>query len=145
MIPEEFFEALGYLSSPDRMCKLDVELPSTSEQSFKGKYAELSGVTPSVDHHNFYLWPEGSNKWGVELRIYFKSDNRDNIPSAIRDMVVSARFPNTSHNCRINNNRFLWELIKYGFLLGDAQDVQRIRERVPSEYISYFERGVSST
>lgn len=143
MTPEDFFEVLGYLASLDRVCKLDVELPSAKEQSFKDKYAGLSGVTPSVDRHNFYLWPEGSNKWGVELRIYFKADNRENIPGAIRDVVVSPRFQNSPHNCRINRNKFIWELIKYGFLLDDTQDVQRIRERVPPEYISYFARGIS--
>lgn len=120
MSQEEFFEALGYLASPDRECKLDVELPSAKEQSFKDKYATLSGATASVDQHNFYLWPEGSNKWGVELRIYFRADNMENIPSAIRDMVVSARFPNSAHNCRINNNKFIWELIRYAFLFKSA-------------------------
>lgn len=145
MIPEDFFVVLGYLASPDRECKLDVELPSTKEKSFKDRYAELSGVTPSVDHHNFYLWPEGSNKWGVELRIYFKADNMDNIPTAIRSMVVSARFPNPAHNCRINRNKFIWELIKHGFLLGDTQNLERIQERVPQEYMPHFERGLSLT
>ena len=143
MIPEDFFVVLGYLSSPDRMCKLDAEVPFDKEQKFKDKYAELSGITPRVDDHNFFLWPEGANKWSVELRIYFRA-NRDNIPHAILDMIVTPR-PHTAYNCRINNNKFIWELIKHGFLLGDTQDVQRIRERVPPEHIFSFERGFSLT
>ena len=145
MKPSEFFEVLGYLAAPGRRCKLDVEVPITNAQSFKDKYAGLSGTEPMVDDHNFFLWPEGANKWGVELRIYFVA-NKVNIPSAILGMVVSPRFrpqSGTAHNCRINNNKFIWTLIEYGFILGDSQNAQRIRDRVPSEYISYFERGFS--
>lgn len=139
----EFFEVLGYLANPNRICKLDVELPATKEQAFKDKYTGLSGITPVVDQHNFYLWPKGANKWSVELRIYFSTDNRNNIPNVIRDMVVSPRFSKSAHNCRINNNKFIWELIKYGFLLRDDQDAARIRSRVPVEFIPDFERGFS--
>jgi hypothetical protein len=143
MTQNEFFEALGYLASPNRICKLDVELPATKEQAFKAKYAGLSGLVSNVDQHNFYLWPKGTNKWSIELRIYFSADNRNNIPIAIRDMVVSPRFSKSAHNRRINNNKFIWELIKYGFLLRDNQEADRIRNRVPDRFLPDFERGFS--
>lgn len=139
MRPEELFKVLGYLSNPNRNCKLDAEIRFDKEQSFVAKYRGWSGETPIVDNHNFYLWPQGANKWGTELRIYFNAD-RNNIPATISDKVVKPRFVKT-HNCRINNNDFIWQLIQYGFVLSDTQDEQRIRNRIPNEYISLFEEG----
>lgn len=139
MTPEEFFHVLGFLTNQNRSCKLDAEVRFEKEQTFREIYRRLSGINPVVGDHNFYHWPQGANKWGTELRIYFNAD-RNNIPATISGKVVKPRFVKT-HNCRINSNSLIWELIRYGFLLSDTQDAQRIRECVPTQYISFFEEG----
>ena len=141
MSQNEFFETLGYLSSPQRSCKLDAEMHSKAQREFESMYSRLTGVTPIVDNHNYYILHEGADKWGVELRIYFDAEER-NIPSIIRNMVRSSR-PGEPRTSRINDNSLIWKLIEYGFLLNDNQDVDRVRGRVPIEFVPDFERGFS--
>jgi len=75
------------------------------------------------------------------LRICFNADERS-IPPIIRNMIRSPR-PGDPHNSRINDNSLIWKLIEYGFLLSDNQDVDRVRGRVPIEFVPDFERGFS--
>ncbi|MFA5423323.1 MAG: hypothetical protein WC374_05645 [Phycisphaerae bacterium] len=142
MTDTEFFEILGYLSSPARNTKLDVETHPRRRASFETEFEQLTGIRPEVDNHNYYVWDEEANKWGTELRIYF--NNSENASAALRNMIVSPR-PNFGYNARINNNSFVWRLIEYGFLLRDGQDSNRVRQLVPTEYTNVFERGYNLT
>ena len=137
----EFFEILGYLSSPHRRCKLDAEMHSRTQRKFESKYSRLTGITPTVDDHNYYILHQGADKWGVELRVYFDSD-QSSVPQIIRNMIRSSR-PGEPRNSRINDNKLIWRLIEYGFLLNDIQNINRIRSYVPIQYITDFERGFS--
>ena len=92
-------------------------------------------------YHNYYILHEGADKWGVELRIYFDS-NEASIPQIIRNMVRSSR-PGEPRNSRINDNKLIWKFIEHGFLLNDSQDVARIRSRIPTQFLVDFERGFS--
>ena len=78
------------------------------------------------------------------MRLYF-IENQD-IPPCLEHM----RRPSTyyrneykQYNARINNNEFIWQLIEYGFRLGDSQDLNLIRSKVPPQYISDFNRGLN--
>lgn len=142
MNDHEFFEVLGYLANSNRQCKLDAEMPLKSQAEFETRYISLTEITPYPDDRNYYILHEEADKWGIELRIYFKADI-NNVPQIIRDMVRSSR-PGEPRNCRINDNELIWQLIAHGFLLGDSQDIERIRSRVPPEFMADFERGFSS-
>ena len=135
----EFFEVLGYLTNPNRQCKLDAEMPVNAQNGFESRYVRLTGITPQPDDHNYYILHEGADKWGVELRIYFNADF-NNIPSTIQNMVVTPR-PGTIYTRRINDNNLIWRLIEYGLLLSDTQDENRIRNRVPNQFLADFNRG----
>lgn len=139
MNDSDFFEILGYFSNPHRQCKLDAEMPERARLSFESRYSGLVGIMPIPDNHNYYILHDGANKWGVELRIYFVG-NLKNIPLIIQNMVVTPR-PSTVYNRRINDNRLIWRLIEYGLLLGDTQNEGRIRNTVPSQFMSDFNRG----
>ena len=134
----DFFEALGYLSNPSRQCKLDAEMPANSRSQFESLYYNLTGIRPQSNNLNYYILHQGADKWGVELRIYFTSSV--NVPELITNMIVTPR-PSTIYNARINNNEFIWRLIEYGFLLGETQNVERIRNRIPFEHLGDFENG----
>jgi hypothetical protein len=44
----------------------------------------------------------------------------------------------------IANTSFIWDLVdNYGFQFGKKQDIEKIREHVPTEYISFFEAGLA--
>jgi len=141
MNQNEFFEALGYLSSPQRNCKLDAEMHLGSQTRFESEYSHLTGIIPVADYHNYYILHEGADKWGVELRIYFDS-NEASIPQIIRNMVRSSR-PGEPRNSRINDNKLIWKFIEHGFLLNDLQDIARIRSKIPAQFLANFERGFS--
>ncbi len=141
MNQNDFFEVLGYLSSPRRNCKLDAEMHSREQARFQSEYLRLTEIVPIVDDHNYYILHEGADKRGVELRIYFDADVI-NIPQIIRSMVRSSR-PGEPRNSRINDNELIWKFIEHGFLLNDFQDVDRIRSRIPAQFLSDFERGFS--
>ena len=139
MNEHEFFEVLGYLTNPNRQCKLDAEMHPRSQHNFESRYIELTGHAPQPDDHNYYILHKGADKWGLELRVYFVSAS-DNIPRAIQNMVVSPR-PATIYNCRINDNNLIWRLIENGILLSDIQDEGRIRNMVPEQHSTDFNRG----
>lgn len=139
MTPNEFFEVLGYLTHPKRECKLDAEMHSGAQNGFERRYLLLSGITPRVNNHNYYILHQGADKWGVELRVYFYNTS-GTVPQAIQTMIRSSR-PGDLRDTRINNNDLIWDFIEYGFLLDDTQNEPRVRQRVPAQYLSDFNRG----
>ena len=141
MTLNEFFEILGYLASPSRNTKLDVETHPRSQQPFESKYSNLAKINPIPDHHNYYVWDHNTNKWGSEMRIYFNG-NRGNIPQELFNISVSPR-PGFCYDFRVNINKFIWKLIEYWFLLGDTQNGARIRQRVLQQYLTDFTRGLA--
>jgi len=141
MTQTEFFQILGYLSSPKRSTKLDIETHPRRRQSLEHRYSHATGQTIDVGNPNYYVWEPSTNKWGSELRIYFNGD-LSYMPAALQDIRVDPR-PGFGYEHRVNNNNFVWDLIDYGFLLGDSQDIDRIRNLVPDENQSNFEEGSS--
>lgn len=135
----DFYESLGYLSNPIRQTKLDAELPIKEQTKFESKYHRLTGIIPKPDNKNYYILHNKVDKWGIELRINFISPGI--IPQSLKKMAVQPR-PSTKYTHRVNNNEFIWELIQAGFLLGDTQDDNRIRNLVPNKYLNSYNKGL---
>ena len=142
MNDNEFYEILGYLSSPIRRTRLDAEVPPGKENNFEEKYEVITGTRPIPNKSNYYILHEGVNKWGVELRIYFIITDNDSVPNTIKELKVSPP-PGSGYNSRINKNSFIWPLIENGFRLGDNQNVEQIRNYVPVEYINSFDNSLN--
>ncbi len=139
---QDFFVCLGYLANPQRITRLDVELPERKRRSFEGRYENITGTIPIPDNNNYYVWSDDKNKWGIEMRLYFIQN--DNIPDPLRDLAVSSTYGRPEYiqyNARINNNDFIWRLIEHGVRLGNRQDLNRIRNTVPKEFLENFENG----
>lgn len=134
----DFYESLGYLSTPIRQTKLDAELPIKEKTKYESKYHKLTGLIPKPDNKNYYILHDEVDKWGIELRIYFISSGI--IPQALNKMAVQPR-PATKYTHRINNNEFIWKLIQAGFLLGDLQDEKRIKNLIPNKYLNSYNKG----
>lgn len=120
------------------MTKLDVELPYNSQIEFERKYLSLTEIVPKPDNVNYYVLHGDANKWGIELRIYFVSN--ENLPSSLKKRRVNAR-PGGPYNSRINDNEFVWELIKYGLRLSNVQNAGFIESKVPKTYKGDFQKG----
>ncbi|MHB1492794.1 MAG: hypothetical protein ACYCSG_00120 [Thermoplasmataceae archaeon] len=135
----EFYRVLGYLASPVRKTKLDIETHPNKAHDVESRYKSYSGNALVKDDRNYFVWSPEKNKWGSELRIYFVKNS--NIPTSLSNMVVNARFPGGKYNARVNSNDFVWLLIKYGFLTGDGQNDSRIRAKIPSSHQQEFDNG----
>lgn len=136
---KDFFLVLGYLAAPSRITKLDIETHPNKKAEVEGEYMKFSQTQLIEDNVNYYVWEPNTNKWGSELRIYFYENI--NIPVDLEKMVVSNRFANSRYNARINNNEFVWLLIKYGFKASDSQDGSLIKSKISSSNISQFDQG----
>lgn len=119
MTQVEFDEAVIYLRDPNRQTLIEVELPLSSQIRFENLYSNLTGNYPlpaNTSEAPYYIWGVGANKWGVELRLYFISD--ENLPIALASLCVN----NTRHGYeqfdkRINNNDFIYDLFSRGYIL----------------------------
>lgn len=136
---KDLFIVLGYLAAHIRRTKLDIETHPDKREWVENQYMNYAQEPLIMDNVNFYVWEPSVNKWGSELRIYFNSNG--NMPGDLRDMIVSPRFVDDNYNARINNNEFVWLLIKYGFRASNLQDVNRIRNRIPQDNTDEFNRG----
>lgn len=121
MTQTEFDEAVIYLSHPNRQTIVEVELPLNSQVRFENLYAKLTNNYPlpdSIIQAPYYVWPDGANKWGVELRLYFISD--ENLQDALNSLCVNNnRHGYEQYDKRINNNDFIYDLFSRGFVLGE--------------------------
>jgi hypothetical protein len=138
----DFFIVLGYLAAPSRITKLDIETHPNNKAKVESRYGYFAREQLVEDDVNYYVWDPNVNKWGSELRIYFKKNS--NIPADLQNMVVSPRFAGNKYNARINNNEFVWLLIKYGFRASNLQDENLIKSNIPSTHISDFDQGYIS-
>ena len=136
---KDFFIVLGYLAAPSRITKLDIETHPDNKAAIEGKYMHLTKEQLVEDNVNYYVWGPNVNKWGSELRVYFKKNS--NIPVDLQSMCVSPRFARNKYNARINNNDFVWSLIEYGFRASNLQNENLIRTVIPSARISQFDQG----
>jgi len=128
MTQTEFNEAVIYLSNANRQTLIEVELPLTSQVRFENIYANLTNNHPLptiTTQAPYYVWPDGANKWGVELRLYFISDA--NLPNALNVLCVNNnRHGYEQYDKRINNNDFIYDLFSRGYVL-NTQMPGRIR------------------
>ncbi len=134
-----YFRTLGYLVSHGRF---EAEVPRSSQASFELRYKTETGQIAIPDHDNYFLLHTESDKWSAELRIYFPSPRAgvDSLDFGDEVTVVSST---RADECRINNNTFWWRLMAVGFRLGNKQDVQRIRNSIPTNYQPEFDIGVA--
>lgn len=143
MTENEFFEILGYLSSPSRNTKLYIETHPRRRATLEEQYQSLTGDELEEDNINYFILQGEADKRGAELRIYFNGDIAT-IPTHLSDIRVGSR-PGDGYQNRINNNSFVFRLIEHGFRVGNGQDYALISPLVPEDFITEFENGFSIT
>lgn len=122
MTDQELQEIVQYFDSIRNQGRIwiEVEMPYASKTSFDSNYQRITGLSVPLESDVFpyYVWPIGTNKWGVELRVYFLSG--DAMPMSLRGIITENSRKGYEHfNCRINNNKIIWELFANGFHLGN--------------------------
>lgn len=146
MTQAEFYTIVGYLANPSRNTNIEVEMPQKRQTSFIKQYAQMTNNFPlpnDTDKAPYYVWPQGTNKYGLEIRAYFYSNN--NIPQILISALEPRGFQNrpgyNNWNRRISRKKNLFPLLETGFVLGANQDINRIKALVPNQYINEFNYG----
>ncbi|TET41605.1 MAG: hypothetical protein E3J60_04185 [Dehalococcoidia bacterium] len=138
-----FFFTLGFLTS--RVTILEAFVPPQSVHGFSADYHNIKGSNPSQGQKGLVLHPQGSNKWGSELRTTFRAtfDELTHLDFG-PDINVLDDPLNPGINVRINNNSFWWKLLGFGFEMGAAQDLDNIRSHIPIKYRNQFDNGLKA-
>jgi hypothetical protein len=122
MTKNEFQISLEYLSNHRNQVWIEVEMRHVDKKRFDKIYNDSTGLdVPTItDSFPYYVWApdaDPNSKWGIELRLYFVSDN--NLPESLQTITKNNnRHGYEEYNKRINNNDFIFALFENGFHLG---------------------------
>ena len=104
------------------------------------EYYQALGYLAKSDGTTSIHWENNENQgaWGSEGRIHFYVNNPSIPgyfkPTAGRDNVIS----------RTNCNEFIENIvINHSFVMGDIQNIQNIRNTIPSQYLTDFNYGLT--
>jgi hypothetical protein len=146
MTDQEFYFSVGYLSSPQRETNIEVEMPVGRQRTFIPQYAGWTNNYPlpsRTDTAPYYVWKEGTNKYGLESRAYFVSNS--SMPDCLEELLEPRKTQNRpgyeNWERRISQNDYIIPLLEAGFILGPSQDAARIRNLVPEEFLDDFDAG----
>jgi hypothetical protein len=122
MTQQEVQDIVNYFDSIRNSGRIwiEAEMPNDSKNSFDTKYQKLTGATVPTNSSSYpyYVWEPGANKWGIELRVYFSSD--DSIPDCLQNIVTdNSRGGYEEYDARANSNEVIWKLFANGFVLGE--------------------------
>ena len=101
---------------------LEAEVAPSSEGEFVQKYSVATGSIPTS--HPSYQSQD--NKWGIECRMYFNAP--DGVVESIERLGHhverrSGEGYRPEYDFRINSERLFWQLIEYGYRLGENEPI----------------------
>lgn len=125
----DLYEIATYLARPEAEVEIHAEIPSRHRLVFEDEYATATDgyPLPTAEREPYYIWPEHTNKYGRELRIYFVRVPPE--PPPIRVLYTDhGKWYAKRQRYRINHSKLVMQLLRCGFVLGGEQDVDRIEE-----------------
>ena len=131
---------IGYLANPSVETSIEVEIPRSQRNEFEEIYQTLTGhdVHLEGDRRPYYVWPAGTNKRGMQCRVYYL--NVGSCPQEITEITSAGR---SDHGpVRINRTNLVLTLFEYGFTLGQI-DLHNVLARVAEkhDYQDWFWEG----
>lgn len=95
---------------------LEVEINPGGASRFESRYGDITGVQPVIGKG----YQHQPNKWGMECRVYFNSqqDLADEFTSLDIYVEEGARPYREKWKYRTNDREFFWELVEKGYRLG---------------------------
>jgi hypothetical protein len=131
---DEFYYALGWLAN--HVGAMTAILPDYLGAAFE-KYFGIDTPKTLVDSR---AKTSGgyAKQWSWEFKCTIKK---------LKDTVVPACIQNVTTDFAkgIHNTSFLWDLVaNYGFQFGKKQDVNKIAQTIPAQYIDSFNEGLTA-
>ena len=130
----EFYYALGWLAK--HVGAMTAILPDYLGATFE-KY--FGADTPKTLVDSRAKTSGGyAKQWSWEFKCTIKKLKDTTVPAYIQDIT-------TDFAKGIHNTSFLWNLVaNYGFQFGKKQDVDKIAQTVPAQYIDSFNEGLAA-
>lgn len=128
---DEFYYALGWLAK--HVGTMTATLPDYLSDTFQKHFGDVPHTT--IDGRKRTV-----NGYAMQWTFSFKATLRkaENVPAFLTQYL-------SSNGKAIADTSFVWDLVDtYGFQFGKKQDVEKIKETIPSQYIVYFEEGQNS-
>lgn len=131
---DEFYYALGWLAK--HIGSMTAILPDYLGSAFEKHFG---AETPKTLVDGRAKTSGGyAKQWSWEFKCTIKKLKETVVPACIQSVT-------TDFSKGIHNTAFLWDLVSnYGFQFGKKQDVDKIREAIPAQYISSFETGLTA-
>ena len=131
---DEFYYALGWLAN--HIGSMTAILPDYLGSAFEKHFG---AETPKTLVDGRAKTSGGyAKQWSWEFKCTIKKLKETVVPARIQSVT-------TDFSKGIHNTAFLWDLVSnYGFQFGKKQDVDKIREAIPTPYISSFETGLTA-
>ena len=124
---------------------IEAILPKKAVGGFSSTYKRIKGGKISSATPGVYIHPDPDvDKWGAEMRVTLRAS-----PSELTQLdfgrhayaVDDPARPRESY--RINNNGYVWDILRLGFELGSSQSVSQIQAAIPTIYLDDFRNGMS--
>ncbi len=136
-----YYQSVGFLALRATLVEAIV-IPSR-QMRFEAEYEDITGSPIASEVTGLSVHNRDIQKWGDQLRVTFEASSveKDSLDFG-PDVSVVNDPGNRGQSWRINRNSFWWDLVQLGFRLGGNQDVDAIREGVPSGHKSAFDQGL---
>lgn len=136
---QRFMSSIGFLAA---RAELQAEVPPQSVSSFENRYETIKGRAIHTNISGYFpLSGTNVNKWGPELRTYFKATSAE-LDELYFGESVSIKDGTQPNQYRINNNAFFYRLLSLGFDFGTSQNIDGIRQNITLSLRDYYNQGV---
>lgn len=142
MTNQNFFELAGYFANPIRNTRIEIEAKKSVIDNYNETYEKLTGESIPIRPDYVVILSNNADKWGMEMRLYFFCANTKSVPQLVNDqMTVNGRPGYENWNKRLNSIEIINNLFALGFRIGQPQNDELIKNRIPEEFLSDFQRG----
>ena len=133
-VDSDFYYALGWLAN--HIGTITAILPDYLGAAFEkqfGTEAPKTLVDSRAKTSGGY-----AKQWSWEFKCTIKKLKETVVPACIENVT-------TDFSKGIHNTSFLWDLVaNYGFQFGKKQDIEKIRDTIPAQFIPSFEAGLTA-
>ena len=131
---QDLYIVATYFAQPEVGTEIHAEVPKRHQSRFENEYRTITGLDlPNTGRYPYYVWPEGTNKRGRELRVYFNPITP--IPSQVEDLRSSSKWFARENRYRINHTNLVMQLFGCGFILGlNSENNERITKMIASKF-----------
>ena len=122
----------NYLSDPRTAPDFHAELKVQHQERFVSQYLQSTeGEHPPVPNRSgpYVILDPNTNKQGIQLRVYFTEVPP--VPLEVSNLITDRSKWHGRPDCaRINHSELMHQLFACGFVLGQVQNSERIREMI---------------